>query len=258
MFFGAFFFQFDFPTRILPFPQAQYCTLRGKCWNATGLADYFLRILQLQRSWKSSWTSALLKCVSSWLNTPGNRPFLYFLHTLLRTSTPMDFTKMTKKDSLEWKHTMSQLRAGEGVRWTFWYNTAASPCTQSRTTLLVMVVGALLMMAVDSEGWILLSNGYWAAVWLEMMFRHYWLAWHRSRRFSLGCQSPQLSSPLEFIWCLLFFFLGVLGFFYPTLVRNSVAKCISKQENSTTPCYSKKWWCLSFLFFHCKALTIFH
>lgn len=54
-----------------------------------------------------------------------------------------------------------------------------------------------------------------------------------------------------------FFFLGVLGFFNPTLVRNSVAKCISKQENSTTPCYSKKWWCLSFFFFIAKLWPFF-
>lgn len=148
-------------------------------------------------------------------------------------------------------HTMSQLRAGEGVRWTFWYDTAASTHSVLENT------------GCDgcwwAEAWILLSNGYWASVWLEMMFRHYWLAgdWSwpcRSRWFSPGCQSPQLSSPLELIW---FFLLGVLVFF-PTLVRSRVAKYISEQENRMTPCYSKNVVVFVFFFFHCKDLTIFH
>lgn len=42
---------------------------------------------------------------------------------------------------------------------------------------------------------------------------------------------------------------GVWWCFFPALVRSSVAKYISKQENSTFPCYSKKWWHLSFFGF---------
>lgn len=95
------------------------------------------------------------------------------------------------------------------------------------------------------ERWILLSNGYWAVGWLEMMFRHYWLAgdWSqpcRSRRCSVS-DNPHnhlvlVSSP--------FFFPP-----HPMLARSSVAKYILKQEKSLTLCYSKKWCGLSFLFF---------
>lgn len=163
----------------------------------------------------------------------------------------MDLTKITRK---EWKHTMSQLRAGEGVRWTFWFNTEAS------THIYLVLENSSCDGCWWTEGWILLSNGYWAAVWLKMTFRHYWLAgdWSwpcRSRRFSLGCQSPQLSSSLEFIWCL--FFPLVVCIFFPPLVRSSVAKYISKQKNSTIPRCSKKWWCLSFWFFSAAKIWPF-
>lgn len=124
------------------------------CWTRW----LFWRTLQFQKSWKSTWTLALLKCVSSWLSTPGNRPFLYFLHTLLRTSTLMDLTKITRK---EWKHIMSQLRAGEGVRWTFCFNIAASTHIQSWGTPVVMVVDGLRAESYSPKATEQLSGWKW-------------------------------------------------------------------------------------------------